>query len=98
MTSDQTAETAVASPLPRRPRCEECWDIKRKRAEALAAGDRAGAAAMATAMGVHQRVAHSCERTTARPGEPGRAVASGLQRHGRYIPRSGPYQTAVSSP
>ncbi|MEU4211516.1 hypothetical protein AB0F13_16200 [Streptomyces sp. NPDC026206] len=59
MTSEQTAETVVVPPLPRRPRCEKCWNIRRKRAEALAVGDREGAVAVATAMGVQQRVAHA---------------------------------------
>lgn len=38
--------------------CEECLDIKRRRAEAPAAGDRGVAMAMTEAMGVHLRVAH----------------------------------------
>ncbi|MEU3352518.1 hypothetical protein [Streptomyces sp. NPDC037389] len=45
-------------PEPPAPRCETCWDIKRRRAAALRADDREEAAQVTTAMGVHQRDAH----------------------------------------
>lgn len=45
-------------PEPPAPRCDECWDIKRRRAAALRADDRREAARMTAAMGVHQRHAH----------------------------------------
>lgn len=39
-------------------RCLECADIKRRRAKAIEAGCPQTAAAMAVAMGLHQRAAH----------------------------------------
>ncbi|GHF48064.1 hypothetical protein GCM10010218_31910 [Streptomyces mashuensis] len=39
--------------------CEECCRIKRQRSDALRVGDLRRAAEMATAMGVHQRLAHT---------------------------------------
>ncbi|MEV4431723.1 hypothetical protein [Streptomyces sp. NPDC049585] len=43
---------------PAAPRCEACLKIKRRRHQALEAGDQVKAAGMATAMGVHLRMAH----------------------------------------
>ncbi|MEU4208763.1 hypothetical protein AB0F13_01960 [Streptomyces sp. NPDC026206] len=45
--------------VPPLPRCQTCWDIKRRRYRALDAGDRQEAARMAEVMGLHQREAHS---------------------------------------
>ncbi|MFI0912234.1 hypothetical protein [Streptomyces abikoensis] len=52
------ASTSGNPPEPPARRCDECWDIKRRRAAALRADDRQEAARMTTAMGVHQRRAH----------------------------------------
>ncbi|MDT0450641.1 hypothetical protein [Streptomyces hesseae] len=49
------ALTAYAGPP---PSCEECRTIKRSRAMAVRDGNQGMAMAMATAMGVHQRVSH----------------------------------------
>ncbi|GGR17197.1 hypothetical protein [Streptomyces netropsis] len=51
-------EAVATAPVKVDRRCEGCWDIKRHRARALAAGDMQEAAALTTAMGVHLRVAH----------------------------------------
>ncbi|MCC3777209.1 hypothetical protein [Streptomyces sp. UNOB3_S3] len=48
------ALTAYTGPPP----CEECRTIKRSRAMAVRDGNQGMAMAMATAMGVHQRVSH----------------------------------------
>ncbi|MFI0909997.1 hypothetical protein [Streptomyces abikoensis] len=40
-------------------RCRVCWEIKQGRYGAVEAGDREEAARLATAMGRHQREAHS---------------------------------------
>ncbi|MGW1074939.1 hypothetical protein [Streptomyces sp. NPDC002537] len=44
---------------PQHPRCQECWDIKRTRAQALAVDDRRTAEKMTRAMGVHIWQAHA---------------------------------------
>ncbi|MEU3752982.1 hypothetical protein AB0H17_09505 [Streptomyces olivoreticuli] len=56
--SDKVAEHGAPSE-PRPPRCQECRDIKHKRAQALADGDRQAAAKMTEAMGVHIWEAHA---------------------------------------
>lgn len=56
--SETTAAPGTATePWP--PRCQECRDIKHKRAQALADGDRQAAAKMTEAMGVHTWEAHA---------------------------------------
>ncbi|WP_181143767.1 hypothetical protein [Streptomyces cinnamoneus] len=56
--SEMTAEHGATSD-PQRPRCQECWDIKRKRAQALETGDRQTAVKMTETMGIHLRKAHA---------------------------------------
>ncbi|MFE0042410.1 hypothetical protein [Streptomyces albireticuli] len=56
--SEKTTDHGTA-PEPRRPRCQECWDIKRTRAQALAVDDRRTAEKMTRAMGVHIWEAHA---------------------------------------
>ncbi|MEU2873456.1 hypothetical protein ABZ769_30365 [Streptomyces olivoreticuli] len=56
--SETNAEPGTASES-RPPRCQECRDIKRKRAQALADGDRQAAAKLTEAMGVHIWEAHA---------------------------------------
>ncbi|MEV4443499.1 hypothetical protein AB0K09_31810 [Streptomyces sp. NPDC049577] len=48
----------TGEPTPRRPRCDECWDIKRRRAQALERGDLQRAVSLTGEMGAHLRVAH----------------------------------------
>ncbi|GAA0374765.1 hypothetical protein GCM10010319_61670 [Streptomyces blastmyceticus] len=55
--SEASVEPRTEIPPPRR--CQECRDIKRKRAQALADGDRPAAARMTEAMGVHIWEAHA---------------------------------------
>lgn len=56
--SEMTAEHGATSD-PQRPRCQECWDIKRERAQALETGDRQTAVKMTETMGIHLRKAHA---------------------------------------
>ncbi|WP_162890163.1 hypothetical protein [Streptomyces olivoreticuli] len=56
--SDKVTEHATPSE-PRSPRCQGCWEIKRKRAQALADGDRQTVMKMIEAMGVHIWEAHA---------------------------------------